>query len=168
MKVGQRFKPYRVFNGIFIPESVVMLPNKTLSYGAKVAYGRLCRYAGMNDVAFPKQITLASEIGCSKRQVGNFIKQLKNFSLIEVERIGLKKPNNYYFLWHKIFETDFSSKKANEQNIATQEKQNTSPQKEQDISTPSIKESHFNGVNIEKETATAVSPSKDLTKESKN
>lgn len=157
MKVGQRYKPYRVFNGIYIPESIVMLHNKTLSYGAKIAFGRLCRYAGKEDVAYPKLETLASEIGCSKRQAGNFIKELRKLGFIEVERLGLGRSNRYYFIWHKIFEIDFLDKKLKRKYISTQSEHNFSSQDEHSYATHSInKESHYKRINKEKVTAEAV------------
>ena len=42
--VGQAFNPYKFFTGIFIPEQICRY--KGLSTGAKLIYGRLCRYAG--------------------------------------------------------------------------------------------------------------------------
>lgn len=44
--IGQPFNPFGLFNGIFVPESLVKF--KDISPGAKLAYGRLARYAGQD------------------------------------------------------------------------------------------------------------------------
>ena len=44
LQVGQPFNPFKLFNGIYIPEALVRA--KGISAGAKLAYGRLTRYAG--------------------------------------------------------------------------------------------------------------------------
>ena len=45
-RVGQPFNPFRLFTGIFIPEALVR--SELVSPGAKMAYGRLARYAGQD------------------------------------------------------------------------------------------------------------------------
>jgi hypothetical protein len=44
LRVGQPFNPFGMFAGIVIPETQGRSP--VLSPGAKLAYGRLARYAG--------------------------------------------------------------------------------------------------------------------------
>ena len=44
LQIGEPFNPFRFFNGIFVPEALVR--TKLVSAGAKLAYGRLVRYAG--------------------------------------------------------------------------------------------------------------------------
>jgi hypothetical protein len=51
LQVGQPFNPFRLFTGIFIPEALVRY--KDLSAGAKLAYGRLARYAGHDGRCYP-------------------------------------------------------------------------------------------------------------------
>ena len=41
LKSGETFNPYRMFNGLFIPEALV---RSGISAGAKLAWGRLARY----------------------------------------------------------------------------------------------------------------------------
>ena len=62
--VGQPFNPYKLFPGILIPEPICKY--KGLSHGAKVIYGRLCRYAGENGEAYPGIPTLGAETGMSE------------------------------------------------------------------------------------------------------
>lgn len=100
---NRRFNPYRRFTGIFIPEDVVRLPIEKLSYGAKVCYGRLIRFAGKDGHCFPTIESIASEIGSSVRSVNCYIKELKDFGLIEVFRKDRFSSNQYFFLEHYIF-----------------------------------------------------------------
>jgi len=110
MKKGERFNPYRVFHGIYIPAPIVDIPVRQLSQGAKIAYGRLCRYGGKDGEVFPKRETLAHEVGCGVRQVDSYIRELKDYKLLEVERLGLGQANRYYFVWHEIFDENIASK----------------------------------------------------------
>jgi hypothetical protein len=54
VNVGERFNPYQRFPGIFIPEPICMF--RGLSPGAKLVYGRLCRYAGENGEVYPAAV----------------------------------------------------------------------------------------------------------------
>lgn len=135
MKVGERFNPYKVFNGVFIPEALCCVSVKDLSHGAKITYGRFLRYAGMNGYAFPKRDTVAKEIGASWRSVDEYIDELVVFGLLEKIRRGKKRSNIYYFLWHDIF-TDKNIQKLSElQNSVT-------PYELQNSVTP-YEESHY-------------------------
>jgi hypothetical protein len=44
LQPGEPFNPYRMFNGLYIPEGLARCP--WISPGAKLAWGRLARYAG--------------------------------------------------------------------------------------------------------------------------
>jgi hypothetical protein len=59
--VGDAFNPYGMFNGIWVPESLLKCPD--LSASAKLLYGRLARFAGENGRCFPSVETLATELG---------------------------------------------------------------------------------------------------------
>lgn len=93
-----RINPYKKFNGIHIPEGITKIPISKLSHGAKICYGRLARYAGANGLCLPRIKTLAEEIGVKRRAVDGYIKELKDFGLIETERRGLNRSNKYFFL----------------------------------------------------------------------
>jgi hypothetical protein len=98
---GQRFNPFGLFHGVFIPEALTRF--KGLSPGAKIAYGRLVRYAGQDGVCYPRQTTLSREIGVSDRQVRSYLRELTALRFIKVVRKGLGAPNEYVFLWHSVF-----------------------------------------------------------------
>ncbi|MGA2592350.1 MAG: helix-turn-helix domain-containing protein [Bryobacteraceae bacterium] len=60
-QLGEPFNPYGLFHGVFIPEAVCKYHG--LSPGAKLIYGRLCRYAGKDGYVYPAVGTLADETG---------------------------------------------------------------------------------------------------------
>lgn len=104
MQVGDRFNPYKLFVGSFIPNAIMR--NKRLSSGAKICYARLAQYAGENGIAYPSHATLAKEIGVSKRSVINYIHELRDQGFIRVlTRFNEEKKeyesNIYEFLWHE-------------------------------------------------------------------
>jgi hypothetical protein len=109
--VGHRFNPYRRFPGILIPEPLCQY--RGISPGAKLVYGRLCRYAGEKGTVFPSAARLAEEVGMSARQAREYVQELERGKFIEVDREnkhyrkdGGGGTNTYYFLWHKAFEGD--------------------------------------------------------------
>lgn len=76
-----------------------------------MVYISLCRHVGFqNQLAFPSQELIASEIGAKKRSVINAIASLKKWNMIEVERDRSRNHgwarNNYYLLdksvWLKV------------------------------------------------------------------
>jgi hypothetical protein len=64
-----------LFTGIFIPEALVR--SGLVSAGAKLAYGRLARYAGQDGMCFPAVDTLAEEVGVCGRQVQKYLAELE-------------------------------------------------------------------------------------------
>src|SRR4051812_45895582 len=74
-EVGQKFNPYKIFTGIFIPEALVRHPG--VSPTAKLVYGRLLRYAGQDGHCFPAVSTLAGEIGVKKRRAQDCLAELE-------------------------------------------------------------------------------------------
>ena len=72
LQVGQPFNPFKLFNGIYIPEALVRA--KGISPGAKLTYGRLTRYAGQDGNCHPSVPTLASEIATSVRQTQKYLR----------------------------------------------------------------------------------------------
>jgi hypothetical protein len=98
----EAFNPYKKFNGILIPEGIVR--KQKLSFGAKIVYGRLCRYAGASGRCFPAVETLAKEIGVHKRQARRYLKELEKQKFIRrVERVfpdQKQMTNSYVFLRH--------------------------------------------------------------------
>jgi len=109
--IGQVFNPYRRFPGTFIPEQICKY--KGLSPGAKLVYGRLCRYAGKNGAAYPALNTLGAETGLGETQVRCYLKELEREQFIAVDREnrhyrkdGSGGSNGYLFLWHIAFTGD--------------------------------------------------------------
>src|SRR6476660_6574564 len=108
LKIGERFNPHKRFPGIFMPEPVCQY--RGLSPGAKVVYGRLCRYAGKDGNVYPATSTLAEEVGICERQAREYIQELERGKFIEVDREkkhfrrdGSGGTNTYFFLWHVVF-----------------------------------------------------------------
>lgn len=111
MNPGDQFNPYKLFVGSFIPNA--LLRYKGLSFGAKLTYARLSQYAGQDGQCFPKQETLADELGSSLSAIKRFIKEL-----VDKQFINKKIPNGqdrfmhktirYSFLWHDCFKENFS------------------------------------------------------------
>jgi hypothetical protein len=105
LRVGQPFNPFRLFTGIFIPEALVR--SRLVSPGAKMAYGRLARYAGQHGHCYPAVATLGSEIGVGQRQAQKYLAELERAKLI---RRGCRfsdrgqMSNAFEFLWHWLFE----------------------------------------------------------------
>lgn len=100
--IGQPFNPYKLFTGIFIPEALVRFAD--VSSTAKLAWGRLARYAGADGRCFPTVTTLAVEIGVKKRRMQDCLKELETAELIRRE-FNDGKASEYVFLWHPIFTT---------------------------------------------------------------
>ena len=105
MQTGQPFNPFGMFHGVFIPEGLVRA--KGISPGAKLAYGRLIRYAGENGKCYPSVDSLAAEIGVGERQAQKYLGSLERAKLIRrVSRFsGVSQTSNAFeFLWHTVFE----------------------------------------------------------------
>jgi len=110
-KPGEPFNPFGLFNGIFIPEAICK--HRGLSLGAKMIYGRLCRYAGRDGAVYPSLPTLASELGIGKTQARTYVQELECKDFIAVDREnrhfgpnGAGGSNRYIFLWHVAFDGD--------------------------------------------------------------
>jgi hypothetical protein len=122
----RRINPWRLFIGSFVPNW--LLCRKEVSSGAKLCYARLAQFAGRAGECYPKQETLAVELGVSSRTVRAHLAELEKFKLIESQQKGLKMPNSYFFLNHPWIERQDSS---------TPDRQGSSCPERQDSSTPS-------------------------------
>lgn len=100
--MSNAFNPYKMFNGIFIPDGVYNCTE--ISGLSKLVYGRLLRYAGKNGVAHPKQETIANELSASKNGISKAIKNLVDVGLIKIEKGNPIKheSNKYFFLQSEI------------------------------------------------------------------
>ena len=106
LEPGEPFNPYRMFNGVFIPEGLTRCPS--ISPGAKLAWGRLARYAGEDGRCYPTMKTLGSEIGVGERQAQKYRAELEKEKLIRrvSRRAGQAQTSNAFeFLWHELFDT---------------------------------------------------------------
>lgn len=96
---GEPFNPYKLCVGSMIPEWLEPAP--TLSFGAKVCYARLMRFAGEYGDCFPSIKKIAASLGVSDRQAKRYIAALREAGLIHVEeREG--RSNDYTFLVHPL------------------------------------------------------------------
>jgi hypothetical protein len=129
LQIGKPFNPFGLFNGILIPE--VLVRAKGISPGAKLAYGRLARYAGQDGDCYPAAPTLAEEIGMSVRQTQYYLGELERNKFIRrITRLSKsgQRSNAFEFLWHPLFEEGVK-KGAPEgvQDIAPEGVQNPAP-----------------------------------------
>lgn len=76
-----------------IPNHV--LEDTRLTFGARIVYAMLLRYAWQHNFCFPGQDTLAKDMGTSDRQIRNLLTELKAVRYLEVKRRGLGKTNVY-------------------------------------------------------------------------
>ena len=113
---GERFNPYRQYNGTFIPEPVARY--RGASPGAKMIYGRLYRYAGEDGEVFPSIGALAKECGISESQARAYVQELERGGFIEVDREnhhyrkdGSGGSNRYFFLYHPAFDGETGEKR---------------------------------------------------------
>lgn len=101
---GEPFNPYRMFTGLFIPEGLARCP--WISAGAKLAWGRLARYAGVDGQCYPTVKTLGAEIGVGDRQAQKYLAELEQAMLLRrVSRFARRAQtsNAFEFLWHELF-----------------------------------------------------------------
>jgi Helix-turn-helix domain len=70
-KPSRRIIPWKRFIASMSPNW--LMRRREISKGAKLCYARLAQYAGQDGACFPKQCTLASELGVSERTVNNYI-----------------------------------------------------------------------------------------------
>jgi DNA-binding transcriptional ArsR family regulator len=73
----------------------VVLDDPTLSYGAKLAYILLKRYAWKGPDRFPGQEEMASSLGCTSKTLRRWLKELGEAGLVESKRRGLTMANEY-------------------------------------------------------------------------
>lgn len=73
----------------------VILTDKALSVGAKLAYAMLLKYAWSEAACFPGQQTLAVDMGSGERSVRRYLDELEQAGFLEVIQRGLGKTNLY-------------------------------------------------------------------------
>lgn len=109
------FNPWNLFVGALIPNWLAV--RLELSPGAKIAYARLCQFAGRDGVAYPTQPQLALAMGVTDRQVRRYLRELRGLAadgsrlfppLIRVYRTGLRKANRITFDLHPWMQIEAS------------------------------------------------------------
>lgn len=78
------------------PHAIIMDPNITPQ--AKATYFAILKYAWFDGMCYPGQKTLAKHLGTSDRTVRRYLKELKDYGLIEWEKRGPLKTNMYSLL----------------------------------------------------------------------
>jgi Helix-turn-helix domain len=101
-RVGDAFVPWRRFHGFFVPQELARAA--IVSPGAMLCWAALARHAGQDGDCYPREVTLAKELGRSERQVRRYVRQLESAGLIRISARGLNEPNRYEFLWHSCFD----------------------------------------------------------------
>ncbi len=138
----RRINPWRMFVGSMIPNWLQC--RREISQGAKLAYARLAQYAGKGGDCFPRQITLAAELGVSERTANEYIRALVKSRLIEKERLGLGLSNRYFFLDHPWIQDGQPATRAcsgqQRQEFSAPDRQLSSGLERQEISVPNSKE----------------------------
>lgn len=82
------------------PVPVEILRAKKLSLQAKAVYIEIVSYIYQSDksTAWPKQKTMADDLGIAISTVNKYLKELRNYGLIAWIQLGLAKPNVYALL----------------------------------------------------------------------
>ncbi len=93
---GAVFNPFLLFNGAWLPNG--LLERTDLSPGAKLAYARLCQFAGKDGLVYPSIATLGKEIGFKERRARELVAELEEARLIE-RRPKPGTTNRFVFLW---------------------------------------------------------------------
>lgn len=94
----RKINPYQLWTGAFVPNW--LLSRDEVSHGAKLVYARLAQLTAEKGYAEPTRELLAVDIGTSTRQLDRYLTELSDHTLIQVERVGKKNPNKYWFLTH--------------------------------------------------------------------
>ncbi len=97
---GHPFRPYKVFNGATVPNS--LWSNKDLSIEAKAVYARLLSYCGAKDSCNPRLETLADAVGLSEDRTERALKQLKERNFIKRTRSGPGRAAVTQLLWNSL------------------------------------------------------------------
>ena len=100
MAKGDAYSPYKIFEGIFIPNSLVSYSG--IGHGEKICLGRLHRYCLRKTYCWPSQEELATELGVSVRTVHEYISNLEGAGFIRVIQRGLGMPNVYEMIENEV------------------------------------------------------------------
>lgn len=76
----------------------LVMKDRSLSIGARLAYAFLLMYAWQEGSCFPGQETLADDMGISRAQVQRFLYELRDQQYIRIERTDRRFNNTYIIL----------------------------------------------------------------------
>ena len=96
-----------------IPKLVMV--DKNIGGTAKLIYAYFCSYCGNNNMCFPSQYKICSDLGISKETCRKYIKQLVNCQYIKVKQRKNKRfgHNTYILLSKRFEEKEVKEKNAN-------------------------------------------------------
>lgn len=104
-KEGQRFNPYGIFKGIYIPDCIAK--TKLLTPVEKLVWGRLCKHAGGDGLCYPSFTKIAGALGISRSGAIKSVASLVSKGFLEKHsQAGTsfegprKRTNRYTFIWH--------------------------------------------------------------------
>lgn len=102
MRDGQEYIPHNIFIGASIPNW--LLKSKNFTAIDKLVFARLMQFSGKDGKCYPKQETIADEIGASPRSVRDSITKLAESGLISVVKPKGKEKllhmnSCYTFIW---------------------------------------------------------------------
>ena len=95
---GHPFRPYKVFNGALVPDSLWSI--KELSIEAKAVYARLLSYCRDKDSCNPRLSVLADAVGLSEDRTGRALKELMSEGFIHRMRRGTGRSTATQLLWN--------------------------------------------------------------------
>ena len=120
---GEVFEPHRIHQDnqarrsrgitpIYLPAIMNCqrkINDRKVGDGPKRVYDYLIGRAGENGDCFPSYDRMAKDLGKSSRQVRNDIQVLEELGLIGHANRAGRKSNTYHFIWHPIFERQWST-----------------------------------------------------------
>lgn len=108
----RHINPHKQFYGVWLP--LWLLERQEISSGAKLVYACLARHAGEDGKCFPGQDFLLKEMGLresNRKTLIRYIEELVECRLIEKNRRGLNRSNEYFFLFHNWMQNDIKYQK---------------------------------------------------------
>lgn len=102
MNTKKLYQPQNNITAACLPNWLIQIPLSDLSFGAKITYARLCKWAGKDGKAFRSAPQLSKEIGACTRQVERYIQELKQTELIGTFHPQAGGINHFEFYDHHL------------------------------------------------------------------
>ena len=93
--------PQNLINAAHIPNWLIQIPCTLLSFGAKLTYARLCKWAGKDGKAYRSYTQLSKELGVSPSQIKRYLRDLKEAELIATFHPQAGGMNHFTFFEHE-------------------------------------------------------------------